>query len=184
MTTEMNDRMALLSKLVECSPNKVLGRTAIMKLVYFLTTLRDVPLGYRFTLYAYGPFDSEVLRDVDYASSLGALSTQLVRYPSGYGYSITTGSEIEEVESLGEKFVQAHQEDIDWVTAEFADLNASELELVSTIVYINRESEDLPTTEDELAQRVHDVKPHFDAAQILRKIDNLREKNLLNAVID
>src|ERR1700674_384358 len=65
MNQELTNRLAVLTRLVKRSPMKDLGRTAIMKLAYFLTIVRDVPLGYRFTLYSYGPSDSSVLQDVD-----------------------------------------------------------------------------------------------------------------------
>src|SRR5262249_12172233 len=62
MTQELARRLATIVALVERSSGKSLGRTAVMKLLYFLSALRGVQLGYRFTLYSYGPFDSEVLQ--------------------------------------------------------------------------------------------------------------------------
>src|SRR4051794_4401129 len=88
MTQDVLNRVAVLTRLVNNAPSKSLGRTALMKLTYFLTSVRDVPLGYHFSLYSYGPFDSTVLQDLDLASTMGALRSRPVAYPTGVGYSI------------------------------------------------------------------------------------------------
>lgn len=150
----------------------------MMKLAYFLTTLRDVPLGYRFTLYSYGPFDSAVLQDVDVASNLGALRSSHRSYPTGSGYSIQPGEASDEIERMADKFLASHNDDIQWVMNEFGKMTANELELYSTIVYIDREA-DGAITEEELAKRVHDVKPHFTKERILASISSLDAKDLL-----
>jgi uncharacterized protein len=178
MDQALANRLAVLTRLVKKSPTQDLGRTAIMKLAYFLTTVRDVPLGYRFTLYSYGPFDSSVLQDVDVASNLGALRSQPMSYPTGVGYSIQPANRSEEVESLAKEFLDEHEDDINWVIEEFGKLTATELELASTIVYIDRESSGA-IAPPELARRVHDVKPHFSIDRILGCAEALKNKHLL-----
>src|SRR5579863_9410428 len=84
-------RLALIPALASQSSNGYIGRTALMKYMYFLQVLRKVPLGYRFTLYSYGPFDSDVLADVETAESLGVLESSVVGYSGGYGYQIREG---------------------------------------------------------------------------------------------
>lgn len=181
MNEELTNRIAVLTRLVKSSPGRDLGRTAMMKLAYFLTALRGVPLGYRFSLYSYGPFDSTVLQDVDFASALGALRTRPVLYATGTGYSIQPDAGSDEVESQAKAFLDAHREDIDWVVQEFGALTAPELELASTIVYIDHELEGSQITPSELARRVHDVKPHFPIEKILARINDLKMKDLLVA---
>ena len=179
MNDEMMKRIAVLSRLVKRTQGGKLGRTAIMKLAYFLTVLRNVPLGYRFSLYSYGPFDSAVLQDVDFGSSLGALSSKPVRYSSGYGYSIQPGSSSDTIESREAEFLDAHETAINWVATEFGNRTANDLELLSTIVYVHREFAGAPISNHELATRVHDIKPHFTEAQILVSIENLKAKGVL-----
>lgn len=48
-------RRAVLTALVKRAP-KSPGRTALMKFAYLLQAVRNVPLGYRFRLYNYGPY--------------------------------------------------------------------------------------------------------------------------------
>ena len=173
----MNDNMwhtlALLTALVQQAPEQRLGRTALMKLLFLLTAVRDVPTGYRFRMYTYGPFDAEVLSDVDYAARLDALSVEIERYPNGYGYQIELGAEAEAIMDRARPFLSEYQEDIGWVTENFASRSAGELELLSTIVYVNREHG--VSSLDEMVDIVNDIKPRFTKESIRQEVERLQE---------
>ena len=182
MTNESQTRAAVIAALAEKYPNENFGRTAVMKLCYFLQTLRRVPLGYHFTLYSYGPFDSDVLSDLDYAEELGAISSVEVHYPSGaYGYRISPTTETGALKDKAAPFLREHKADLDWVIGEFGNMGSAELELASTIVYADREvvRRGSRQTMAELVRRVSDVKPHFTQAQIERTAGQFSEKDLL-----
>jgi hypothetical protein len=104
-----------------------------MKYCYFLQALRRVPLGYSFSLYSYGPFDSDVLADLDAAEAVGGVETNIVYHPGGYGYRINPGDRADSAKRWGTEFLQKYEGDIDWVVAQFGNLGAARLELVSTI---------------------------------------------------
>src|SRR5437867_1104734 len=89
-------RLALIAELASRTPG-ALGRTALMKFCYFLQEVRRVPLGYRFSLYIYGPFDSNVLSDLGTAESLKAVVSNIVYYSGGYGYEISKGERCDAV---------------------------------------------------------------------------------------
>src|SRR5262249_27965292 len=89
-------RAAILARTVQRSRNHQLGRTALMKLTYFLQELEGLRLGFHFTLYTYGPFQSEVLSDLATAISLEYVQEEVVLYPRGYGYRITPGPSADE----------------------------------------------------------------------------------------
>jgi hypothetical protein len=86
-----------------------------MKCLFFLKTVRKVPLPDSFRLYTYGPFDSHVLEDLQYAVSLGAIKSTLVAYPGGYGYQLQVGPEAERVVERAAAFVNSHRDNITWV---------------------------------------------------------------------
>lgn len=177
-----SDRIAVITRLVEKSPN--LGRTALMKYCYFLQTLRRVPLGYSFSLYSYGPFDSNVLADLDATESVGGVKTEVVYYPTGYGYRIEPGTRTEAAKRWGAQFLNRYEDDLDWVVAQFQNLNSAQLELASTIVYSDREASaksEQPSLE-RLIQSVHNVKPHFSHSQIQSLLMDLKNRNLLKSV--
>jgi len=181
MTEELARRIAVMVSLVERAPGKRLGRTAIMKLLYFLATLRNVDLGYRFSLYSYGPFDSEVLQDLDYAKNLSIISSRVVGYPSGYGYELEPGPDTTSARSFDARFLRQHESDLIWVINRFSRLSASDLELTSTIVYADREASG-DTDINTLAQSVRDVKPHFSIQKISEWIGKLSGEGLLQSI--
>jgi uncharacterized protein YwgA len=178
-------RLGLIATVAEKSPKGWIGRTGLMKLAYFLQTLRDVPLEYHFTLYSYGPYDTDVLDDLDYASSLGTVQVETKQYPNGnYGYEIAPGPHADRAKEAASEFLSKYSGDIDWVMALFGNLNVPELELASTLIYVDREAFrtgkklDMKT----LVKRVRDVKPHFSDQEISERAAFLQERELLKSV--
>jgi hypothetical protein len=150
-----------------------------MKLCFFLQILRRVPLSYSFSLYSYGPFDSDVLADLQTAEGLGVLSSEVHYYPGGYGYSIGKGPQAAAIVPMAAAFVESYAEQIDWVTNTFGGFNASDLELLSTTIFVAVKE---PNLRDEaIAQQVNRIKPHFSIAQINEKLAWLSAKGLLRA---
>jgi uncharacterized protein YwgA len=177
------DVIALIAHLVALAPTR-LGRTALMKCLFFLKAVKHVPLPYSFRLYTYGPFDSNVLDDLQYAEALGAVRGTLVEYQRARGYEYESGPRIEEVERQAREFLFRYKESIDWVLNEFGNRSAIDLEMASTLVYIDRmikRKKERATLVD-LARRVHDVKPHLTIDTIEREARSLEEKGLLEAV--
>ena len=176
-------RLAVITELASRAPNGHLGRTALMKFSYLLQTVRGVPLGYRFTLYSYGPFDSDVLSDLGTAETLKAVQSKVTYYSGGYGYQISQGECGGHALRAGEEFLNQHKESLDWVLSEFGSHSSSDLELESTVVYVDREAarKSEAVSIEVLAQRVRDVKPRFREEYILEKACQLHAKGLLRA---
>ena len=175
-------RLAVLSALVKDAPQKP-GRTALMKFAYLLQTVRGVPLGYRFELYNYGPYDSTVLSDLSQAATLKAIKSETVYYPSGYGYEYTTNEK--GYSALCKKVADdlaKHDDDIEWVLKEFGSDSASRLELISTIIFAEREMrrKHQDRSKEELCRRVKRIKPHFTDETIAETVDELAEKELIS----
>src|SRR5690242_7276252 len=94
-----------LGLLAELAGRARLGRTAFMKLLFFLQESRGVPLGYQFSLYSYGPFDSDVLADISSAERLGVLKSTVISYHSGMGYLYSQGPDQKSVNDLARDFL-------------------------------------------------------------------------------
>ena len=167
-------RLALIAKLVALAPAGYLGRTALMKFCYLLQTVRKVPLQYRFTLYSYGPFDANVLSDLGTAENIEAVKSEELQYRGGYGYRIRTAERTRATIKAGIGLLEPHARDIDWVIAEFGSLGSADLELESTIVFVDREAARKPEEISirELASRVKQVKPRFAESYIAEKAED------------
>jgi uncharacterized protein len=176
-------RRALISVLAARSKGGCLGRTALMKYMYLLQTLRGVPLGYRFTLYSYGPFDSEVLSDLSVAEALEAVESEVELYSGGYGYRIRPAQNAKWLEEGSEKLLKKYEKDIGWVIRRFGSFNSAELELVGTIIYVDREARS-PKDKiglNQIAMLVHEVKPHFTTEKVLQYARRLADESILRA---
>ena len=176
-------RMAILTELV-----RQLGETRrikLMKLVYLLQTLRHLPLGYRFQLYLYGPYDAQVLSDVGVAESWNALHEEYQAYgESAYGYKIRVAPDAQSLLDMESETLQKYREAIDWVVREFGNKSAAILELIATIVWIDRESaRDKRTVRlQELAEAAHNLKSHFSLEAVLEEVRQLQRQGVLLSV--
>jgi uncharacterized protein YwgA len=168
--------MGVFAKLAETIPG-TFGRTSLMKLCYFLQVVKNVPLGYEFSLYSYGPFDSDVLSDLQAAENMGVLKSTLQQYPGGYGYDIRTSEKSNKAQQLAGNFLDEHKDDIQWAIDSFGNRSASDLELMSTIVFLN--TAERIRDKEKLAERVESVKPHFSAEQIQRQIHWLEQNRMI-----
>jgi uncharacterized protein len=175
-------RLGVIVELAKQSP-RPMGRTALMKYCYLLQTLRRVPLGYDFRLYSYGPFDVAVLGNLDYAKFIGAVRESVEYYPGGYSYEIEAGEQAAEIKSRSGDFLWEYGDHIDWVAREFGKYSATELELVSTLIYVDKEtaSDGASLSVAELVRKVGEIKPHFTQTQIAHQVKVLSECGLLAA---
>lgn len=169
-------RLGIFVKLAETVPGN-LGRTSLMKLCYFLQTIRKVPLQYEFSLYSYGPFDSEVLSDLQAAENLDILQTDIEYYPGGYRYRIGPAEKSDRAKELAREFLDKYRKDVEWVAHLFGNRSASDLELLSTILFVYDEGE--IDNHNDLADKVNSIKPHFPHSQISSQIEWLDKSGLL-----
>ena len=181
MEEEAPARMATLVSIVEKRPG--LGRTALMKICYLLQTLGDVPLGYHFTLYSYGPFDSDVLADLSSAESVGAVSSRVVQFPNGYGYEINPTEDSQSFIDMAPDFLGQYGDSIDEVIEMFGGMTKNELEVLSTAIYVDREAEGFneELSIDELVHRVHEIKRNFTEKFVADKVTFLENEGLLES---
>ena len=132
-------------------------------------------------MYSYGPFDSDVLADLGSGETLNVVNVTPIQFSGGYGYRITPGARADFAKSNATQFLTDHEEDIDWLFRVFGQLNSAELELTSTIVYVDRESAQTGEllTVAQIAARVNEIKPHFTREAVLRFVEQLLGQDIL-----
>jgi len=152
-----------------------------MKYMYFLQTIRGVPLGYSFSMYSYGPFDSDVLADLSSAEMMNIVDVAPVEFAGGYGYSITAGPKADLAKRSASQFLMEHGKDLDWLLSVFGRLNSAELELTSTIVYVDREFARMKqhVSISDVAERVNEVKPRFTRELVRGFVEDLLRQGVL-----
>ena len=186
MTPAPHLRQAVIARMTDKHPNKVLGRTALMKLLYFLEEIEGVNLNYDFRMFTYGPFDSDVLHDIGTAGSSKVVHETIVTYPRGYGYEIRPAAGAAE---LSEELADKHPDiaaKVDRLVECYGTMLASELELRSTILYVDRDirrraqSSDIDT----LVNLTRKIKPHFTAETVGERVREMSKNQQLYSLTD
>lgn len=181
--TLANLRLATISALVKSSaPQHALGRTAVMKLVYFLQVLHKFPLGYDFRIFTYGPYDSQVLEDLKVAELKGAVKSSIVGYSMGNGYLIKPSSEADAVVALS-PMISELMPKIASVIEEFGNRSATDLEMASTLVFVDRTemSPGREITIAEVVRKVKEMKPRLELSKISQEAAILKRKGYIAA---
>ena len=154
------------------------GKTAFMKMAYLLQELYAVPLGYRFSLYTYGPYSAEVLADLEYAKLRKQVEVEYLGDPQG-GFRITP-SDIAGGSNLQNEPITNYSDVLNELVEHFGSFNAKELELRTTSIFLwkrirPKKQEDVTT----LIEAVRHLKPHFNKVEIQSAIDNLIKRGII-----
>ncbi len=176
--SKLNDRLNIIYEIAKRKSG--LGKTAIMKYLYILQTVYNVPLGYNFGLYTYGPFATEVLDDLDYADANKIIIMETVETAVGTGYSIQSSPEYED----NNNFASKYNEQLDAMLGIFEDDCAKDLELSATIIYMYRNAKrnKWRTDEDNIVSDVYDVKPYFKKKVIKEEFERLNESGVFHSL--
>ena len=156
------------------------GKTVLMKLLYLLQTAYDVPLGYRYSFYTFGPYTPEVLVDLERTRFLGGVEVEFVDDQPG-GYLITPGIRLDDVRSSAQPDLNTYSVQLGKLIERFGELRAKDLELRTTIVYVWKRM--VPTTVsqiDDLVSVVKDLKPHFNEEGIRVAIEERKSADLID----
>jgi hypothetical protein len=175
---ELWNRVGLIAKLAweQQSRTAQFGKTAVMKLLFILQEVYRVPLDYRFSLYTYGPYCSDVLSDLDYSEAVEAVNiASVVSYPGGY--CVDPSQKTEHYIGKAKAFLQEHENSIEEVLKIFGAMTAKDLELRSTIIYIykNYLKNKWEIQNTDIADDVKELKPYFTHEQILEAYQELME---------
>jgi uncharacterized protein len=162
-----------------------IGKIQLQKLVYFLQ-FRGVNLGYRYTIYHFGPYSAELTNDLETMDSIGFVRVQAD--PMGYGYHITPGEHAPDASDLAENNVSAIESELSFVLSNFGDCDASQIELKATIHYVhhllskgsNSPSLASKKLKKKVVDAVRELKPKFAEDEIDRAHDELRDLKLLS----
>ena len=174
-----NERLLLMTEIASQHPD--IGKTAMMKITYLMQTLRDVPFGYHFEIYTYGPYCQTVMSDIEYAESIHYIQINSVDYGNGiYGYQINATDKGKNALSVavGRDNYATQMNDI---LNFFGDMTAKDLELYSTIVFVasSCSTNSWDTSIENICNTVHSIKPHFPMETIHFALQNLKDHAFL-----
>lgn len=179
------NRYALIVELSDRLKNRCpqFGKTVLQKMVYLLQELYGVDCGYRFDLYTYGPFSSELLQDLDLVENIGGVNVVPVTSGAG-GYQILPGEHAESLKNKATDFLSDEQiaSSLDNLVADFGNYWAKDLELRTTIIYASRDMKRSgnPITRSDLVRIVREIKPRFTDTEVQQAIDELEKRGYIS----
>lgn len=155
------------------------GKTALQKIVYLLQEVYGIDLGYRFSLYTYGPFSKELASDLDFLHAIEGVSIDYDEEVGGYRISPSDANV--KIQTKAHEFLEENEDALGTVSREFGPLAAKELELLATIIYVDVDAEDKEEEIDfdSLVETVQSIKPHFSKQRIERAVASLSEDDFV-----
>jgi len=170
-------RISIILEIADQSTNLKgrLGKTSMQKLMFLLQEVYKVELGYRFQLYTYGPYESKIMSDLDYAESLGVLQLE---YDVDRGFEITPGPNKEELSPFNKKrLLKEDRVAIDKLIVRFGGKTARELELRSTLFFLAQDDPDWE--ESTLLERIKAIKPKYKVIELEAALEGLTGSGIL-----
>jgi len=180
-------KYALIAELAKRldSVSSQFGKTALQKLIFLLQEVHMVDLGYDFKLYSYGPFDSQLLGDLDLIENWGCVSVQPVNTMLG-GYQISPTDKVDSIRHKAASFLDspATKKAIDDLVSNYGRMTAKDLELRATIVYVERNlrRKGVSPDRDKVCRLVGEIKSKFTSQEIGQAVDELNEKGHIGLV--
>jgi len=116
---------------------------------------------------------------------MGAVRSTVFSYPGGYGYEIRSGDHADRVTDRARDELAAYEGALDWVIEKFGSRSAIDLEMASTIIYVDRAkaANGAQLSTAEIAARVEEIKPRLERARIEAEAEKLKADGLLIATI-
>ena len=145
----------LIKKMSEVYPGKQVGKTIVQKLIYLL--VKKNTLSFRYSMFHYGPFSSEVAGELDYAENLDIVE---INWKYNEGYFITPDKKIDRFEHL---LTNDEKKQVDQVVQHFGSLSAADIFILATAIFLKSRFD---TPEQELPQVVHNLKPKYSIKTI------------------
>lgn len=166
-------RSAVISELVEKlrEQGSWCGETHVQKTTYFLQELLNVPTGFKFILYKHGPFSFDFRDELSEMRADGLIEIESRGYL--YGPSLNATGESKELRTHFPKTLAKYQNQLDFVSQELGPKGVSELEQLSTALFVHLE--DPSRARERQIDRVLQLKPHLSRTVAAMAWDSLKE---------
>lgn len=165
-------RAAILTELMEQlrDAGSWCGETHVQKAVYFLQEAFEVPLGYEYIFYKYGPYSFDLTEDLT-ALRADYLVEWDHRSP-GYGPSLIPTPWSDQLRQRYPKTLEKYRPAIQSVAQALGRKDVKELEKLATALYVTRQA-GVPSDVDSRARRLCELKPHVSLEEAQAAVDEV-----------
>ncbi len=151
------------------------GATHIVKAMYFLQDLLEVPTGFDFVLYKHGPYAFDLADELTSLRADGLLALEPQSVPYGPRFAVTPLTR--RLHATFPKTLAKYANSIEFVAKALGGKRVDELERLATALYVTRRTSlGHDGTVQSRAECIHSLKPHVPvvaAAQAVEEIDRL-----------
>ncbi|MBI3894353.1 MAG: hypothetical protein HY313_00330 [Acidobacteria bacterium] len=167
---ERLERTALLFELAKQLHEKGswCGETHLQKAAYWAEELRSLPLGFQFILYKHGPFSFDLRDELTSMRADGLLELSPNTQP--YGPTLRPSDRGDILLKRYRDILAQFADTITRAANELANKNVSELERLTTALYVTKREMPQDTAEKR-AERIRQIKPHIPFDKALQAID-------------
>lgn len=145
------------------------GETHVQKASYLLQEVADVPLGYEFVLYHYGPFSFDLRDELTALRADGLLALEPHLH---YGPKLVATPQAEKLQGHFARTLGRYGDAIAFVASKLGNKGVYELEKLATALYVTRKlGQD--TSVKKRAQELHRIKPHVSLEQARAAIEEI-----------
>jgi uncharacterized protein YwgA len=147
------------------------GETHVQKATYLLQHAAAVPLDYEFVLYKHGPFSFDLRDDLNDFNGDGMLAFEPQPYPYGPKLQVTKigARNIELRSQTAERYSKAIKRVVDFLGSR----GVNDLERLATAFMLHEQNPN--ASEENLAQRLVDLKPHVGHMEALMAVREIRK---------
>ena len=145
------------------------GETHLQKCLFFLQTMRNVPTGYEFQLYRYGPFSFDLRDELVHLQGDGLI---LLSPRDPYGPTLMPSESSKRLRQMLSKTLSKYSDALSFIAEQFGSMTAAELEKLATAYYFHLHDED--RTDVEIAEKVNEIKPHISLSAAKRATGEIR----------
>ncbi|OGC87950.1 MAG: hypothetical protein A2142_07585 [candidate division Zixibacteria bacterium RBG_16_48_11] len=165
---QQEERHAVIASILEMLKNqrKYQGKVVLQKLFYFLEEGYGVSLPYQFRFYHYGPYSSELDKDLRVMQMFNIIDIKNDPEETGYTIELKAGAQANEYLQKGKSFLKEHEGQISKVLELFGSETPAMLELLGTVYYVYKDAEKSEATKQSIVKKVKALKPKFEDSEI------------------
>ncbi len=147
------------------------GETHLQKSVFCFQHLFDVPMGYEFVLYKYGPYSFELKDDI--TGFLADSIFEVESMPAPYGPKLNYTKSAKNLQNSFKRTLNKYREKLDFVAKQLGDKGVAELEKIGTALFVTLQNGKESPVESR-AREITKIKPHIlndEAIQAVNEVD-------------
>lgn len=146
------------------------GETHIQKAAYLLQTMLEVPLGFQFVLYMFGPFSFELRDELTALRGDNLLCLQPQTPPYGPRYEAPK-ERADYIQGLYPVTLNKHAKKVDFIASQLGAKGVAALERLATAFYVKNKLPGEPF-EKQIAELVR-LKPHITQEEAVIAFDDI-----------